>query len=593
MTGVESTELWQQTAAVLGERYRLERLIAANVERVLFRGRDELLNRPVSIRVNFYTSDTVRAWFLREAEALARLDHAAIRHVYDVGVSNNVAYRIGNWIEGEGLQEAVARGPRAIPDVHNLARFLLSGVEHAHAWGVIIRRMVPSGLLVSVGGRGTLTDLRFSSYTLPAIPAGERPSGLQFMAPEVREGQPGDFTADIYAAGAVLYYAITGVEPNPNPAEIVPPTNHRAACPQALERVLMRALREAPGKRYLTATEMLEDFASEAGEFSSTLLLETAAPVGTSGSAETARQWEKRLRRSLGDDYELLDELGSGGFGRVYRVRDLHLERLVALKVLHPALIQDPEVLERFRREAQLAARLNHPNLVNIYDIGGRGGLIWYTMEYVPGPNLAQLVERDGTLSRDKVLKLLREALSALAHAHGSGLVHRDIKPENLLFERDGSLRITDFGLAIALKGAGMFGGATSQSGTPRFASPEQLLGERVDGRSDLYSIAAVAYFALLGVAPFEGSTPVQVLAKQTNNDIPPLAEARPDIGEEIEEVLRRALRSDAKARFPTASEFLAALNRAARRSAGTSSTGIGQMLNRIFRPGMVKSPKS
>ena len=253
MTGVESTELWQQTAAVLGERYRLERLIAANVERVLFRGRDELLNRPVSIRVNFYSSDAVRAWFIREAEALARLDHAAIRHVYDVGVSNNVAYRIGNWIEGEGLQEAVARGPRAIPDVHNLARFLLSGVEHAHAWGVIIRRMVPSGLLVSVGGRGTLTDLRFSSYTLPVIPANERPSGLQFMAPEVREGQPGDFTADIYAAGAVLYYAITGVEPNPNPAEIVPPTNHRAACPQALERVLMRALREAPGKRFLTA----------------------------------------------------------------------------------------------------------------------------------------------------------------------------------------------------------------------------------------------------------------------------------------------------------------------------------------------------
>ena len=274
-------------------------------------------------------------------------------------------------------------------------------------------------------------------------------------------------------------------------------------------------------------------------------------------------------------------------------MRDLHLERLVALKVLHPALIQDPEVMERFRKEAQLAARLNHPNLVNIYDIGGRGGLIWYTMEYVPGPNLAQLVERDGALSREKVLRLLREALSALSHAHGAGLVHRDIKPENLLFERDGSLRITDFGLAIALKGAGMFGGATSQSGTPRFASPEQLLGERVDGRSDLYSIAAVAYFALLGVPPFEGSTPVQVLAKQTNNDMPALGEARPDIGMEIEEVLRRALRSDAKARFPTASEFLAALNRAARRSAGTSSSGLGQLLTRIFRPGMVKSRKS
>ena len=120
-----------------------------------------------------------------------------------------------------------------------------------------------------------------------------------------------------------------------------------------------------------------------------------------------------------------------------------------------------------------------------------------------------------------------------------------------------------------------MFGGATSQSGTPRFASPEQLLGERVDGRSDLYSLAAVAYFALLGVPPFEGATPVQVLARQTTNVLPPLQEARPDIGLEIEEVLRRALRADPKARFPTASEFLAALNRAARRSASTPSRAV------------------
>ena len=580
----DTSELWRQVDGVLGSRYRLERLIAANVERVLFQGTDRMLNRKVSIRVNFYSSDAVRAWFLREAEALARLDHAAIRHVYDVGVRDPLAWRIGNWIDGEGLQDAVARGPRAIPDVHNLARFLLSGLEHAHAWGVIVRRMIPSGLLVSPGGRGTLTDLRFSSYTLPVIPPGERPGGLHFMAPEIREGQPGDFTSDIYGAGAVLYYAITGVEPDPNPAQIIAPTNLRAACPQALERVLMRALREAPGKRYLTAAEMLEDFASEAGEFSSTLLLETAAPGSGGSGSEVGRQWEKRLRRALGDDYELLDQLGSGGFGRVYRVRDLHLERLVALKVLHPSLIQDPEVLERFRREAQLAARLNHPNLVNIYDIGGRGGLIWYTMEYVPGPNLAQLVERDGPLSRDQVLRLLREALSGLSHAHAAGLVHRDIKPENLLFERNGSLRITDFGLALALRGAGLFGGATSQSGTPRFASPEQLLGERVDTRSDLYSLAAVAYFALLGAPPFEGTTPVQVLARQTTDDLPPLAAQRPDIGTEIEEVLRRALRPDAKARFPTASEFLAALNRAARRSAGTSSRGIGQLLTRIFR---------
>jgi serine/threonine-protein kinase len=193
-------------------------------------------------------------------------------------------------------------------------------------------------------------------------------------------------------------------------------------------------------------------------------------------------------------------------------------------------------------------------------------------------------VEQEGALGLDRVLKLLREALSALSLAHGIGLVHRDIKPENLLFEKHGSLRITDFGLAIALRGQGKFGGATSQSGTPRFASPEQLLSERVDGRSDLYSLAAVAYFALLGRPPFEGNTPVQVLAQQTTNQPPGLAEARADVGEEVEAVLRRALRADVNARYPTAGEFLAALNRAVKRDA-TSPNTLTQAVTRIFRP--------
>jgi serine/threonine protein kinase len=584
--GADPAELFQATEAALGRRFRLERLVAANAERVLFAGQDLILNRRVSVRVNFYSNDALRAWFLKEAEALARLDHPAIRHVYDVGVVGDLAYRIGNWIDGEGLHDAVARGPRPIPDVHSLARYLLNGLEHAHNRGIIVRRIVPAGILVSPGGRGTLTDLRFCSHTLPVIPKGERAGGAQFMAPEVRDGQLGDTASDVYGAGAVLYHAITGVEPPASPEDIVPPSRIRAACPHALERVLMRALREAPAKRYLTAAEMLEDFASDAGDHSTgTLLEETVAP---SSAGDTARAWEKRLRRALGDDYEMLSELGAGGFGRVYRVRDLHLERIVALKVLHPLLIQDPAVVERFRREAQLAARLNHPNLVSIYEISGRAGLIWYTMEFVEGPNLSQLVESEGPLPLARVLRLLREALSALSHAHGTGLVHRDIKPENLLFEKNGSLRITDFGLAIAVRGQGIFGGATSQSGTPRFASPEQLLGERVDGRSDLYSVAAVGLFALMGRPPFEGSTPVQVLARQTTNALPDLRAERPDVGEEVERVLRRALRADVNARYPTAGEFLAALNRAAKRDERPHESRWLAPISRLF-----KRPKS
>lgn len=545
--------------AALGSRFRIDRTVAVSAERVLFRAQDLVLKRNVSVRVNLFSSDTLRRWFIKEAEALARLDHPAIRHIYEAGIADDIAYRVGNWIEGESLAEAVDRGARPVPTVHVLARDLLSALEHAHAHGIIVRRIVPASLLLGLSGRGTVTDLRFCNLTLPEIPPDEVPTGLPFLAPEVRDGSVGDPTSDIYTAGAILYYAVTGATPPHDPAEIVPARRVRSVIPVALERVIHRALHRDPDRRYLTASEMLEDFASDAGEFE----MPAVALPSLTGDLAEGPHWEARLRRALGDDYELLDSLGRGGFGRVYRVRDLHLEREVALKVLHPHFTQDAAVVERFRREAQLAARLNHANIVDIYDIAGRSGLLWYTMELVHGPNLAQFVERDGPMPVDRALRLLREALSALGHAHAMGLVHRDIKPENMLVERGGSIRITDFGLALALRGHGRFGGATSQSGTPQFASPEQLLGERVDQRTDLYSLAAVATYALTGRAPFQGTTVEQILAKQTNDVLPDIAIERPDVSGALAAVLAKALRNDVEARWASAGEFRSAIEEA------------------------------
>ncbi len=555
-----SLDYFQRTDAALGHRYRLEKTIAISRERVLFCAWDDLLKRRVSLRVNFYSGDRTRRWFLREAEALAHLDHPAIRHVYDAGVIGDLAFRVGNWIEGESLQEAVQRGPRPLPTVHTLARDVLGALEHAHAHGVTVRRIVPASLLLNIAGRCTLTDVRYCNWTLPVIPPDDVLSGTAYMAPEVRNGEPGDPATDNYTAGAILYFATTAQEPPLDPGDLQPPSAFRPNCPRTLERIIMRALRPASDDRYQTASEMLEDFASEAGTFEN-----PAVPISMSAPADAldSTRWEKRLRRALGDDYELLDTLGSGGFGRVYRVRDLHLEREVALKVLHPLLTADPAVVERFRREAQLAARINHPNIVDIYDIGGRSGLIWYTMEMIRGPSLSALVHERGPLPLERVIRLLREALHALAQAHSLGLVHRDLKPENMLTEQDGTLRITDFGLALALRGQGRFGGATSQSGTPQFASPEQLLGERVDQRSDLYSLAAVAYFALLGQPPFLGLTLEQVLAQQTTNNFPNLGSRRQDVSEDLQAVLERALQNVVDQRYPSAIEFLQALNRA------------------------------
>jgi serine/threonine-protein kinase len=382
------------------------------------------------------------------------------------------------------------------------------------------------------------------------------------VAPEVRDGSAGEPGSDIYSAAALLYFAVTGQPPALDARDLVSPRMLREACPMALERVILRGLRHDPASRYLTAVEMLDDLVSDLGDYDVQLPL--APEQGP--ALEDPRAWEKRLRRALGDEYELLGELGSGGFGRVYRVRDLALEREVALKVLHPYLTVDPGVVERFRREAKVAAQVMHPNIANTYDIGGRAGLIWYTMEYIRGRNLARVVQAEGPLLVDRVVAVLLDALGALEHAHKRGLVHRDLKPENLLIEDgSGAVHIADFGLAIALQVKEGFQGASSQSGTPDFAAPEQLLGEQVDHRTDLYSLTLVGLYALTGLLPF-GTDPVEsILARRAAGELPELDAARAGVPERLLRVLARAAARDPELRYASAAEYAEELRAAMR----------------------------
>ena len=541
-------DLLSGLTAALEPDFRLDSMIALSRERALYRAWDRRLKRDVALRVHLIPDSPGRAWFARENETLAALNHPAVRHVYAAGEVGPFAYRTTNWIDGESLDEAMRRGPRPIPSVMSMVRELLAALEHAHTRAVILRRIVPTTVILELSGRGVITDLRYANWCLAHVPPEDPAQATPFAAPEVRAGEPGDPRSDVYTVAAIIYYAVTGREPDPT--NVVAPRTLRPAIPVAVERVLMRALRPVSKERYHTATEMLEDFVSDAGSFH-----EPAEPP-----AATEKGFERRLRRALGDDYELLEEIGSGGFGRVYRARDLGLEREVALKVLHPTLTADAGVMERFRREAQLAARLRHANIVNIYDIQSRAGLQWYVMELVPGANLGQIVHKEGAFPVPRTMRLLLEALSALEHAHARGLVHRDIKPENMLLEPNGLLRITDFGLALALRGD-RFGGATSRSGTPQFAAPEQLLGERVDQRADLYSLGAVAYFALLAQPPFEGATPEAVLAKQTTDALPSIRQTRADVTQDLEAVLRQAVSSEPAERYQTAAAFREALD--------------------------------
>jgi len=556
---INPVELFQQAEELFEGVYAPERLVAASDERALFVARDLVLKRRVALRGHLAPEAPGRTWFERETEVLAALDHPTLRPVYGAGYRGHWAYRVAKWIEGESLREAVERGPRPIPAVLQLARDLLSLMEYAHAQRIVIRRIVPASVMLDLNDHAVVTDLRWANPCLDVAVPDTDPASQPFLAPEVRRGEAGEPASDLYTAGTLVYFAITGREPAADPEAIVPPSTVREACPKALERIILRAVRANPRDRYFTAAEMGHDLLSDLGDFELQHTISTPRGPWT----EDARAWEKRLRRALGDDYELLRELGTGGFGRVYLVRDLELERETALKVLHPYLTSDPAVTERFRREAQLAAQLSHPHIVSVYDTGGRAGLLWYTMAYVDGVSLAALVKSEGPQPLDRVVRWLRQALSALEHAHGQGVVHRDLKPENVLIEKaDGSVRITDFGLALAFQGQPRHGGASSRAGTPEFAAPEQLLGEPVDHRADLYGLSAVAFFALTGVPPFGGGSLESIVARQTLGHLPDVNALRGDVPDPVLDVLTKGAARFPADRFAGATEYAAALER-------------------------------
>ncbi|MGD8279501.1 MAG: protein kinase, partial [Gemmatimonadota bacterium] len=413
-TDIDRVALFRETQQAFAETLEILELKAASHSRALFVARDHVLRRKVGLRISTEQDTRERRWFERETELLAALDHPVLRPVYSAGYVDAWAFRIVKWIEGESLADAVTRSPRPIPSVLQLARVLLGGLDYVHTQRIVIRRLAPTTIMLDAMERPSITDLRFANVLLDVCATDPDEAKAPFIAPEVRGGDPGDPGSDVYSAAALLFYAVTGQPPPLEPDDVRSPRTLRDACPGALERVVLRGLHRESGQRYLTAVEMLNDLLSDLGDYDA-----PPSPLASElGSAsEDSNAWEKRLRRALGDEYELLTELGSGGFGRVYRVRDLALEREVALKVLHPYLTVDPDVVERFRREAKVAAQIMHPNIANTYDIGGRAGLIWYTMEYVQGRNLSRVVKDEGPLPAVRVAQIMLDALGALEHA--------------------------------------------------------------------------------------------------------------------------------------------------------------------------------
>src|SRR6266498_2230893 len=265
--------------------------------------------------------------------------------------------------------------------------------------------------------------------------------------------------------------------------------------------------------------------------------------------------------RTLDQKYYLESKLGVGGMGTVYRARRLLIGDMVAVKVLQPDQVADPQAVERFRREAQTAARLKHPNVAAVYDFGvSREGLNYLVMELAEGESLRSLVERQGTLAETDAAEIIRQVCAALDEAHRQGVVHRDIKPENILVHATTAglhVKVLDFGIA-ALRdvNAGRLTRTGAVVGTPHYMSPEHCLGEELDGRSDIYSLGIVLFEMLTGVVPFDSPTPTAIVVKHVNEPPPPPRTLNPKISPAVESVALRALATRRDARPQTAGEM-------------------------------------
>jgi eukaryotic-like serine/threonine-protein kinase len=267
--------------------------------------------------------------------------------------------------------------------------------------------------------------------------------------------------------------------------------------------------------------------------------------------------------------YRVLRRLGSGGMADVWLAEDTHLQRQVALKVLHRRFAQDREFVERFRREAESAAGLQHPNIVSVFDRGEFEGTYYIAMQYIEGPTLKELIDRG--LSPEEAVALIRQVLEAARFAHRHGIVHRDLKPQNVIVDGEGKAVVTDFGIARA--GVSEITQTGSVMGTPHYLSPEQAQGFDVTAVSDLYSIGVILYEALTGRVPFEADSAVAVAMKQVSQTPQRPSSINHRVTPALDAVVMRALEKDPGQRFQSADAFIAALD-AALKEPGAGSGG-------------------
>ena len=589
---------------------------------IVYRGYDSLLEREVAIKVLLEKSleiPEVKSRFYREARTAGKLSHDNIAVVYELGEAEGKTYIAMEYLAGHDLRSIIdKKEPLTIHQKLDYAIQICKGLEHAHAHHVVHRDIKPENIRVLKDDRVKIIDFGIAK---PQITSEEPVTGREvaltksgtrigtpwYMSPEQVRGVPVDHRSDIFSFGVLFYELLTYQKPfegddttvlykilHEQPAKI---QLEESGLSEGLQIVLAKILAKNPDDRYSSATEMLKDISGIPEKARGKIIIQKMLAEGnelfehqqldqaillynevlrldpnhadakanidkiiqTGEQSSTLKVLSGNIAGETISHFKIIERIAGGGMGVVYKAEDVTLKRIIALKFLPFHRTNDPEAKKRFLKEAQLASALDHPNICTIHEVSETDeGLIFICMAYYKGENLREMVGRR-KLDTSAILEIAIQIGKGLTKAHERGIIHRDIKPANIIMTEEGIVKIVDFGIA-KLPGATRITRIGSMMGTLPFMSPEQVQGQEVDHRTDIWSFGALLYQITTGQEPFPGNDEITVPFAIVHGDYIPASKLRPEIPQELDAIINKSLKKAAQDRYYSAREMVDAL---------------------------------
>ena len=604
-------------------KYELREVLGRGGMGVVYRAFDPLMDREVAIKVileKSLESQETKARFIREARTAGKLSHDNITVIHDYGEFEGKTFIVMEFLDGKDLRSIIdTKEPLTLRDKLSYARQVCRGLQYAHANMIVHRDIKPENIKVLADGRIKIMDFGIAKPYSPTAVAmevdtqqvltqiGMRIGTPWYMSPEQVKGDPVEKRADIFSFGVVLYELLTYKKPfTGNDTTVMYKILHEEPDPIQLEesgltvdlqKILTQCLAKDPAARYADCLLLLRDLESildrvaqtrnvkkllSEGEqltqqrrfeeatvkFNEVLDLDPGNEVARFSIKKMSEEHKESatLRVLTGNivgeiisHFRILEKIGGGGMGVVYKAEDITLKRVVALKFLPPDRTRDPLAKKRFLKEAQAASALDHPSICAIHEISEtEDGLIFICMAYYGGENLSKKI-MGGPLEVNDALEFAIKIARGLAKAHEHGIVHRDIKPANIIITPDNDVKIVDFGL-VKLTGATRITRIGSAMGTVPFMSPEQVKGLDQDHRTDIWSLGVLLYEILTGKLPFMGDHETAIMYSIVNENQTPASKVRTGLPPGLEDAIQRSLRKEPDERYPSMRDLLNAL---------------------------------